>query len=264
MEAVLRRLFFASFLLLGFAGSAGADGTYRVLGELAPTTTLPYEEKAGLTRAVMREVPLAELASLFELEGGFDWSYRSGGYQGEIAPNVVASIGAGDEARVRAFALAWSYVYRQDAVPFFADAARGRQAMRLRFERGLTREAEASLYAALVEALGDEAGYTRVSEGEIVVIDFRGDPAFASAAERLAAEVFNVQGELCAHDWRADPSGEALLAGMSLAPEMEAKVRALRARYEHAVSALLDSRRVVAAIPQHRDHAQAMEPRAGH
>jgi hypothetical protein len=261
----------AAALALGLGSQAnsreavenGAPVTLSVLGEFTPSTglaagaaieALGFEQKVELTRQVMSALPIQDLAALFGLGlRGFDWSYGSGGYQQSIAPNIVATVSATERARVSAFALAWMYVYEQDAVPDFAAASAGRPAMRIRFERALTPAREGTMFASLIAALGKDAGYTRTGEREIVVIDFeeratfdRDIASFTSSMAKLnpvvAAERFNARCEYRSHDWRAEPDGWSLLEEIGKlfpAPGMETKLRALRARYERLVSGWL-------------------------
>ena len=264
------KLFIAGFaalaLLCGGPANAGdpASGTLNVVGEFTPSVSLAagatievqsFEQKARFTRTVMRALPLEELAALFGLDSrGFEWSYRSGGCQQSIAPNLLVSVGTDERARVAAFALAWMYVYQQDAVPYFAaSAGTGRPSVRLAFEKELTPARERAMFASLVAALGKDAGYTRVGEREIVVIDFKERSAFAADIARFASsmvatnpvvrtERFTAQSEYPAHDWRAEPDGASLLAQIGKvlpAPGIEVQLRALRARYEGVLSSWL-------------------------
>ena len=264
------RLFIAGVvaLVLVCSGPAHAgdpaSGKLNVVGEFTPSTSLAagtvieslsFEQKARFTRAVMRTVPLEELAALFGLDSrGFEWSYRSGGCQQSIAPNLLVSVGADERARVAAFALAWMYVYQQDAVPYFAVSARaGRASVRLAFEKELTPARERAMFASLVAALGKDAGYTRVGEREIVVIDFDERSAFAADIDRFAltmtaanpvvrTERFMAQSEYPTHDWRAEPDGASLLAQigkMLPAPGIDVRLRGLRARYEGVLASWL-------------------------
>jgi len=246
-------------LLCGGRANAGdpASATVNVVGEFTPSASLAagaaieaqsFEQKIRFTRTVMRALPLEELAALFGLDSsGFEWSYRSGGCQQSIAPNLLVSVGADERTRVAAFALAWMYVYRQDAVPYFAaSAGAGRSSVRLAFENELTPARERAMFASLVAALGKDAGYTRVGEREIVVIDFDDRSAFAADIARFGSsmvaanpvvhtERFTTQSEYPTHDWRAEPDGTSLLAriGRALpAPGIEVQLRALRARYD--------------------------------
>jgi len=263
---------------VALAGAAGAQPavaeqglggrhqpTLSVLGEFTPSTALAagaaiealgFEEKADFTRAVMGALPLEELAALFGFQArDLQWRYGSGGYQQSIAPNLVVSVGATEnrQARVSAFAMAWMYVYQQDAVPFFTVAETGRPAVRVHFEKVLTPARESAMFEALIAALGREAGYTRVSEREIVVIDFQESggfvPAIASFATSMARlnsverlERFTALTEYPSHDWRAEADGRSLLEKIGKAapmPGIEGPLRALRARYERLVSGRL-------------------------
>ena len=147
---------------------------------------------------------------------------------------------------LRAFALAWMYVYRQQSVPFFRVADGGMAAMRLRFEGSLTPAGERAMYASLIDALGEDAGYTRIAEREIVVIDFARHAGFAQGVREFAkhnrivqVERLAVRAKYRSHDWQADRDGKTLLAEVRrLAPQrdVEPALRAMHARYEALVA----------------------------
>src|SRR5262249_43750427 len=99
------------------------------------------------------------------------------------------------------------------------------------------------MYAALVGALGENAGYTRVGASEIIVLDLGAQPGFQAGMAAFAAsmtakaERFSAQTECASHDWRRDSHGASLLA--ELPRPIEPRLRALRARYEQFVAAWL-------------------------
>jgi hypothetical protein len=273
----------AALCLAGAAqGAPDIEERLSMVGEFTPTTVLAsgaaieamsFEQKAGFTRKVMSAMPLEDLAALFGFGAGeLRWSYRSGGYQQSIAPNIVVHLDAspGERARVKAFAMAWMYVYEQDAVPYFAaSAGSGRQSMRLRFGRELTPAEESAMFGAMTAALGKDAGYTRVGDREIVVIDFNDRKSFASDMAAFAAamedsnpvvraEAFIAQSEYPFHDWRAEADGSSLLAQIGKVlpgPGIESTLRELRDRYERIVAGWLASQPIYRA--QHRTLALA-------
>lgn len=243
--------------------------TFSILGEFTPSTSvergarierLSFAQKTFFTRAVMSDVPLADVGRLFALgDDDLAWSYRSGGYQQSMAPNLFVTIAgaAADEERVSAFSMAWMYVYQQDAVPYFTASREGQQAVRLSFREPLSEDREAAMFVQLMRALGKDAGYTRMGEREILVIDTADSASFVRRVEAFTASVaasnpveaehFRVHSIFWSHDWKADPTGEALLAQICArfpAAGLESALRRLRARYERAVGiwlALKDS-----------------------
>src|SRR5258708_38185096 len=106
------------------------------------------------------------------------------------------------------------------------------------------------MFAALITALGKDAGYTRIGAREIVVIDFQERAGFAGGVALFASAMaatnpvihagpFTAQSEYRPHDWRAEPEGASLLAEIGkafLAPGIETKLRGLRDRYERLAS----------------------------
>jgi hypothetical protein len=131
-------------------------------------------------------------------------------------------------------------------VPFFTVTESGTAATRLRFEGSLTPAGERAMYASLRDALGEDAGYTRTTEREIVVIDFtrragffEGVAHFAKQNRVVQVERLAVRSEYPSHDWQADPSGEVLLAELRrLSPRSDVgpALRALHERYEEIVA----------------------------
>ena len=235
-----------------------------LLGEFTPSTRLASgvavealgsDDKAALTQTVMSVLPIEDLAAALGLGAReVRWSYRSGGYQRSITPNVVVSVepGAG-RARVAALSLAWMYVYQQEAVPFFAWSDAGRAGARIAFESELTPARERAMFAALVEAQGSDAGYTRLNDREILVIDFDGRGRLGDELDRFRAlmaatnrvvrtEAFVAQCSYREHDWHADPAGDALLGELArTVPGADvAALRAMRSSYERLVARWLE------------------------
>lgn len=239
---------------------------------------LPLKERAKYSKAILEAAPVERLGALF----GFDKrtlrvSPSTGGYGGNISPNFVVEIAplhigqpmtSEELARVKAFARALMYVYRQDAVPFFrADPAlvpgeEGAQlGIRLVLRDSLTEAKERKLFARLREQFGESAGFTQLADNEIVLVNFRDengvpflmqDEAFYEAADRLIDAMtgenpvtehksFGVQSEYPYHDWQEDPEGAALLgtdqAGSAGRPDLPARLRAWREEAQAASSA---------------------------
>lgn len=122
----------AAAILLGCAmHNASAEDTERftIAGGFIPASSIVGDDRA-FTKAIAWAVPISEVAALFDLiPGGYDW--RSPGLMVDVwsAP--------GERARVEAFAVAWMYVYRQPAIPYFRTPEAGTGAMRLRYEPNL-------------------------------------------------------------------------------------------------------------------------------
>ncbi len=250
------------------APAARAESSITVLGELTPSRRLAsgeavealgFERKSEFTLTLLSALPIEEVAEAVGLPR-LHWAFRSGGYERAITPNLVVDVAASAE-RLSAFALAWMYVYRQDSVPFFETSGAGRPGIRITFAKELTVEREAAMFAELVRALGPEAGYTRVGDREILIIDFE-DAGFAALLGRfselmagsnpvVAREAFAAQCAFPSHDWAVDPEGAGLMVRLraSLSPQAEAQLRELHARYAALVSAWLAGRDRVPDAP---------------
>jgi hypothetical protein len=119
-------------IVLGFAvHEARAENTeqFTISGRFVPPAVIAGDDRV-FTDAIVWDVPIAEVAALFGLTpGGYDWSQP--GLSVDVWP------APGQRARVEAFTMAWMYVYRQPAVPYFRTPESGTPAMRLRYEANL-------------------------------------------------------------------------------------------------------------------------------
>ena len=237
----------ALLLLLAVAAAAHAFPTWKLLGELNPNaiSALALEDRAELNRALLAAVPPEELAALLGFDArSFRWEQRTGGYRRTTSPAMVVHV-EGERARVLTLARAWLYVYGQEMVPLLG-AAGAQVGFRLSFSLPLTPAAEQEMFVRLVAAIGEEAGYTRTGESEILVLNFEGpDERFAAGMRAfewamaatnpvVAADRFGTDCETPSHDWQQDPTGAALLGAIGDAGTA-AKLRHWRARYESAV-----------------------------
>jgi hypothetical protein len=168
-----------AIVLCGPAYAEPSAQQFTLAGRFVPPGA-PRGHEAVFTDAIIWEVPLADVAAIFRLTpGGYDWSHPG------LVVNVWVS--RGERARVEAFTMAWMYVYRQPAVPYFRTPESGTPAMRLRHDEAL----------------------------------------------------------VPAHVWRGDPDGADLLRAIRWlhpSPGIEAKLMALRARYDESVSRWLRAR----------------------
>lgn len=246
------------------------DVTHNVTWEAVPGSGIGAEITSASPAA--REVFTAEAARVIEGEGGRDelafqlgiTSQKepgTGGYAGEINANVISGIQTEDPAKAEAYARAIQYIFRQDAVPYFqaqfqenleeSGLSRG---VLFTFKGELTTDTERAFFDALRAALHPDAGYTRVSAREIVVINYRDeagvppieDGAFAGALEKLAKdhgktlglqEVADFGAEAKygpVHDWGADSDGQRFLdeASAGGSPALQSWLRDRRQAFD--------------------------------
>lgn len=126
----------------------------------------------------------------------------TGGYGGQINPNIIASVEptsneAADKLKVQRIARSIQYIFKQNAVPWFqafpeekGKKLRGDQAYLITFTEDLTPENEERFFAMLRQVLTDGAGYTKLNDTEIVVVNY-GDYSqeqFTEGLDRLERE----------------------------------------------------------------------------
>jgi len=235
---------------MSFAEEA-SRGMQNVTFEVVPSTA--FEDGRRLTGATP-EVKLgftrAALSILLDDKGndrlaaaiGIPLYYErigTGGYDGAITPNVINGVQAMrlnshyDTSYVHAYARALQYLFRQDAVPWFRadptlniDNPGVAAGVSIKFNAALDVQSEDLFFAALREHMGQDAGYTKLDNNEIAVINY-GDTDNHDFLQLLDDFVdkyksdlnisdeivhFGAEGEYITHDWTQDPQGQALRA----------------------------------------------------
>ena len=145
----------------------------------------------------------------------------TGAYDGGINPNAVTALPESTPIeKVRQYARAIQYLYRQDAVPFFRVKADGAtEGVRLTFVESLDEKTEEAFFADLRKALTPSAGYTKLADNAVAVLNFDGVEGFTEKLRQFAekderitlAEPFRAESEYGpVHDWGADAQGEVL------------------------------------------------------
>jgi len=225
--------------------------TQNITGEVIPSTKsemsqvaeLSIKVKQELNDKIIKENFIQKMAEALGIQSKIRVTAGTGGYEGSIAPNLIVQVvnqnlevSARDAAAISA---AMTYVFKQDAVPYFrADPrllAANQHGYRITFDRDkLTLTQERALFKALRSIMGDGAGYTKMAGNEMVLINFRGedgkpflmdDLAFANAIDEfknIASDVvgvnkiekFGVESEYPYHDWKDDTSGTGIIAGL--------------------------------------------------
>lgn len=225
--------------------------TQNITGEVIPSTKsemsqvaeLSIKVKQELNDKIIKENFIQRMAEALGIQSKIRVAAGTGGYEGSITPNLIVQVvnqnpevSARDAAAISA---AMTYVFKQDAVPYFrADPrllAANQHGYRITFDRDkLTLTQERALFKALRSIMGDGAGYTKMAGNEMVLINFRGedgkpflmdDLAFANAIDEfknIAGDVvgvnkiekFGVESEYPYHDWKDDTSGTGIIAGL--------------------------------------------------
>lgn len=222
--------------------------TTNITAEIVPSKSLQigarlealsFEEKQQFQRealAVIVENGVNELA----LRSGLTTATIAegvGGYEGQRNPNLITAVTLDAPYHSLAqYARGWQMIYQQDGVPWFkadetmdiANLAPG-QALGffINFAQPLDNDDEVAFFAKLRNELGDAAGYTKLDDRRIAVINFRDsesnqpfgstDAEFDAAVHRVFLVTngqelvrYGAQTEYLYHDFAADPGGQGL------------------------------------------------------
>ena len=173
------------------------------------------------------------------------YDYQSTGmYDKNNNPNIVTDIQNEDALRaVKIYSRVVQYIYKQDAAPWYKliedlsriDLPTG---LRLTFFKSISQEVENGMRDEMIKLLGDGAGWTKINDRQIDIINYRdenGDSslkltdeeftekivAFATgeSGTRLGVvpetDIYKVEGEYPWHDWEGEPDGQSILKQIS-------------------------------------------------
>lgn len=194
-----------------------------------PISDATTEQKQIFSQDVLNSIRDAETGEdLLARELGIESTTidpSTGSFEGEINPNAITIIKSDIPVeKVRQYARAFQYIFKQDAVPYFRLIDEGENnAFRISFSEDLTPKREQEFDAALSAALTKMTGWTKLNSRQIVVANF-GDftsEEFESGLDRFGeengerlgieqAEKITSEGEYLTHDWVADPKGDVL------------------------------------------------------
>ena len=211
--------------------------------EMAQVAEVPMMVKQKLTDDILRGGFVQQMAGMLNIRSEVKVAPGTGGYEGSITPNLIVQVfhpnpevSAEDAAKISA---AMTYVFKQDAVPYFRADPRlvesKQLGYRITFDTDrLTEEQEQTLFRALRSIMGEGAGYTKMAGNQMVLINFRGedgnpflmdDSAFARAVQEFketagdivnigSIDQFGVESEYPYHDWKDDAAGAGIIAGL--------------------------------------------------
>jgi hypothetical protein len=219
--------------------------TIKVTGEVKPSTQLDigkalsewgqaklraYQKEA--LKTVFGKRGPAELLEAFGIE---PHRYRltpgAGAYDGTVAPNEIIELRDVDRELARSVALAWMYIFRQNAAPFFrASEKADTPGVYFRFDHPLKPDEVRAFYDLIRAKVHPNLGHTLTNPDEIVVINYRdengvpfgpNDETFEREFDKLSKSLskklgvtdyvsFQAETEYPWHDWGFDPEGRAL------------------------------------------------------
>jgi hypothetical protein len=220
-----------------------------ITGEAVPSTKvpagqvseIPYKNKLAFNGQLVKAGVVDKIAKVIGLKSKIRVSEGTGGYDKSINPNMIVRVVNFNpmvaKADADALSDAMSYVFQQDATPYFrADPkliSTGQVGFLIRFNPAkITITQERKLYKALQEELGDGAGYTKLKGAEIVLINYRdkesGNPflmddvAFEAAVDKFrekanaiigieSSTAFGAESEYKYNDWENERTGKAIV-----------------------------------------------------
>lgn len=211
-----------------------------VKGEMVQISELKYKDKNEFNDAIIKNDYVNKIAKILNLQSKIRTSEGTGGYALQISPNMIVRLVnfnpkvAKDDATLLSNAM--SYVFQQDATPFFrADPSllnKAQLGYSFKFAKDLTITKERKIYEALREELGDDAGFSKTKNNELTIINFRGedgepflmnDASFADAMVRFRNKVnaiapiedsfiFGADSEYNFYDWSKESAANTAKA----------------------------------------------------
>jgi len=234
-------------------------------GEMVQISEMVFKEKLEFNKQVIKEKTVEKIADILGLKSTIRASEGTGGYASAVSPNMIVRIVNFNpkvaKADAQTLSDAMSYVFQQDATPFFrADPnATGQLGYRIQFKpANLTITQEKKLFKALQEELGTEAGYSKIKSNEFILINYRGDDGkpflmddasfeaalvkFRDKAQAIVgvenSSAFGAESEYRYYDWENEATGKTLVKsiqnGRPDRPDISAGLDSLRKSFVDA------------------------------
>jgi len=234
-------------------------------GEMVQISEMAFKEKLDFNNQVIKEKTVEKIADILGLKSKIRVSEGTGGYASAVSPNMIVRIVNFNpkvaKADAQTLSDAMSFVFQQDATPFFrADPnATGQLGYRIQFKpANLTITQEKKLFKALQEELGTEAGYSKIKGNEFILINYRGDDGkpflmddasfeaalvkFRDKAQAIVgvenSSAFGAESEYRYYDWENEATGKTLVKsiqnGRPDRPDISAGLDGLRKSFVDA------------------------------
>jgi hypothetical protein len=247
--------------------------------EMSQAEELDYKSKEKITKKIANEKTIDTIAKLLGIGSKVRVTVGSGAYESKVNPNLIVQVVNPDsEAALndaRDLANAMSYVFKQDATPFFrADPAlvdSEQIGIRVKFKKELTPSQQKKILASIQERFGADAGFTRMRGNEIVAVNYRGedgnpfmtsDEDFIDGFDEIATQlseiaeidskdIFGAQSEYPYHDWQNDAKGTGIVERLYVSrperPNLQGGLNNIR---ESFVGELRESIRAAGGVPR--------------
>jgi hypothetical protein len=214
-----------------------------VQSEMAQAEELNFNYKEKLTKEIANANTVQAIAKYIGVQSKIRVTVGSGAYAKKVNPNLIVQI-INDDADVAEkdaldMANAMSYVFKQDATPFFRADPKlidtDQIGFKLKFDTAmLTPAQQKKILAIFQKKFGNDAGFTRIRSNELVIINYRGEngkpflvpdeefmqgladirDAISEVSPIESQEMFGAKSEYPYHDWKEEPSGVGIVAGI--------------------------------------------------
>jgi hypothetical protein len=260
-----------------------------VQSEMAQAEELNFKYKEKLTKEIANADTIQAIAKYIGVTSKIRVTVGSGAYEGKVNPNLIVQI-VNDNSEVAEkdaldMANAMSYVFKQDATPFFRADPKlidtDQLGFILKFDTvKLTPTQQKKMLAIFKDKFGEDAGFTRLRGNELVMINYRskdGTPSIADeefvqgledVTEALneistieSKEFFGSKSEYNYHDWEKEPSGTSLVARIQTSrPEQPDIQRGLDDFRESFVGSVRETIRESGKEPKFSFRAEEVAP----
>jgi hypothetical protein len=222
--------------------------TQNITGEIIPSVQTPmgqaeemaFKFKEKITKQIANSDAIPKLIDALGINSKVKVTVGSGAYASKVNPNLIVKVinDNAEEAQRDALDLAnaMSYVFKQDATPLYrADPkllGQNQLGHKIKFDTAdITPTQQKKMLAILQKRLGEDAGFTKINNTELVTINYRGEDGnpfltsdedfmkgLAEIQEELSKvspiesqEMFGAQSEYPYHDWKDEPSGAGII-----------------------------------------------------
>ena len=261
-----------------------------VQSEMAQAEELNFNYKEKLTKEIANANTVQSIAKYIGVQSKIRVTVGSGAYAKKVNPNLIVQI-INDDADVAEkdaldMANAMSYVFKQDATPFFRADPKlidtDQIGFKLKFDTAmLTPAQQKKILAIFQKKFGNDAGFTRIRSNELVIINYRGEngkpflvpdeefmqgladirDAISEVSPIESQEMFGAKSEYPYHDWKEEPSGVGIVAGIqNRRPEQPDIQRGLDNFRESFVGSVRDTIRQSGKEPKFSLRAEEVAP----
>ena len=222
--------------------------TQNITGEVIPSTETPmgqaeemaFKFKEKITKQIANSDAIPKLIDVLGITSKVKVTVGSGAYASKVNPNLIVKVinDNPEEAQQDALDLAnaMSYVFKQDATPLYrADPkllGSNQLGHKIKFDTAdITPTQQKKMLAILQQRFGEDAGFTKINNTELVTINYRGgdgnpfltsDEDFMKGLAEIkdalskvspieSQEMFGAQSEYPYHDWKDEPSGAGII-----------------------------------------------------